>query len=79
MLQADCCPLKRILHIFAHINFAKHLNILGWVYYLFKISGYFPVEVAAEIVVRRLDEFKVSLEKHVVCVTDGAAVMVQFG
>ena len=35
--------------------------------------------MAAEIVERRLDEFNVSLEKHVVCVTGGAAVMVKFG
>ena len=35
--------------------------------------------MAADIVERRLDEFNVSLEKHVVCVTDGAAVMVTFG
>ena len=35
--------------------------------------------MAAEIVERRLDKFNVSLEKHVVCVTDGAAVMVKFG
>ena len=42
--------------------------------------GSFPAEVAAEIVARRLDEFNVSLEKHVVvCVTDGAAVLVKFG
>ena len=61
-----------------HINFAKHLNIIGCLYYLFEISGSFPVEVAAEIVERRLDEFNVSLEKHVVCVTDGDAVMVKF-
>ena len=34
----------------------------------------------ADIVERRLDEFNVSLEKHLVaCVTDGAAVMVKFG
>ena len=43
------------------------------------MSGSLPVEVAAEIVERRLDEFNVSLEKHVVCVTDGVAVMVKFG
>ena len=35
--------------------------------------------MAAEIVERRLDELNVSLEKHVVCVTDGAAVLVKFG
>ena len=35
--------------------------------------------MAAEIVERRLEEFNVSLERHVVCVTDDAAVMVQFG
>ena len=64
---------------FAHINFAKHLNIVGCVYYSFQISGSFPVEVAAEIIERRFDEFNVSLEKHVVCVTNGAAVMVKFG
>ena len=40
------------------------------------MSGSFP----AEIDERRLDEFNVSLGKHVVaCVTDGAAVMVKFG
>ena len=66
-----------ILPIFdvAHINFAKHLNILGCVYYLFKISSSFP----AEIVERRLDEFNVSLKKHVVaCVIDCTDVMVNF-
>ena len=31
------------------------------------------------MVERRLDEFNVSLEKHVGCVTDGAGVMVKFG
>ena len=45
-----------------------------------KFSSSFPVEVAAEIVERRLDEFNVSLKKHVVaCVTDGAVLMVKFG
>ena len=49
-----------------------------WECYKFLVS--FPAEVAAEIAERRLDEFNVSLEKHVVaCVTDGAAVMVKFG
>ena len=47
---------------------------------MLQISGSFPAEVATEIVERRLDEFNVSLEKHVVaCVSDGAAVMVKFG
>ena len=54
-------------------------NIVGCVYYSFKMSGYFSVEVAAEIVERRLDAFNASQEKHIVCVTDGAAVMVKFG
>ena len=41
--------------------------------------GSFPAEVAAEIVERRLDEFNVSLEEHVMaCVTDGTAVIVNF-
>ena len=57
----------------------KHLHIVGCVYYSIQISGSFPVEVAAKIVERRLDEFNVSLEKHVVCVTDGATMMVKFG
>ena len=38
--------------------------------------------MAAEIVERRLDEFNVSLEKHVVCVTDrlmALTVLVEFG
>ena len=35
--------------------------------------------MTAEIVERRSHEFNVSLENHVVCVTDGAAVMVKFG
>ena len=35
--------------------------------------------MVAEVIERRLGEFNVSLEKHVVCVTDGAAVMVKFG
>ena len=44
--------------------------------------GSFPAEVAAEIVERRLDEFNVSLEKHVmdcfIMLTDGTAVIVNF-
>ena len=33
----------------------------------------------AKIVEKRLDELNASLEKHVVCVTDGAVVLVKFG
>ena len=64
LLQADRFLLKRISPIcvrilpifdFVHINFAKHLNIIVCAYYSFKISGSFHVEVATEIVERRLD------------------------
>ena len=47
---------------------------------MLQIAGSFSAEVAAEIVERRLGEFNVSLDKHVVaCVTDGAAVVVKCG
>ena len=66
---------RRYLNINLHKSGGSFCN-LG----MLQISGSFPAEVAAEIVERRLDEFNVSLEKHVVaCVTDGAAVMVKFG
>ena len=66
---------RRYLNINLHKSGGSFCN-LG----MLQISGSFPAEVAAEIVERRLDEFNVSLEKHVVaCVTDSAAVMVKFG
>lgn len=66
---------RRYLNINLHKNNGTFWN-LGMV----RISGPLPAETAIEKVKDRLEEFAVSLEKHVVaCVTDGAAVMVKFG
>ena len=59
-------------------NFANHLNIVGCILFI-QIFGSFPVEMTSEIVERRLGEFNVGLEKHVVCVTDGTVAMVKSG
>ena len=53
---------------------------LSAIWECYKFLVLFLLKRLPEIVERRLDEFNVSLEKHVVaCVTDGAAVMVKFG
>jgi hypothetical protein len=66
---------RRYLNINVHRNDGKFWN-LGMV----KINGSMPAEIAVDSVRTKLEEFGLSLDKHIVsCVTDGASVMVKFG
>lgn len=66
---------RRYLNINVHTNYGTFWN-LGMV----NINGALPADVAVQAVQNKLDEFNISLEKHIVaCVTDGASVMVKFG